>query len=132
LPWPSPIIFIPKKNGKWRLCIDYCKLNEMMLKDAYAIPYIEEILFSIGSDIKAITTIDLFSGYHQISMNTDVIDKTGFTTMYGNFNFVVIPYGLTNAPATFQLEMNRIFFPLIGKYIFVYLDDKVIFSNNKE
>ena len=104
----------------------------MTLKDVYAIPYIEEILFSIDGDIKAITTIDLLSGYHQIPMNPEDIDKTGFTTMYGNYNFVVMPFGLTNAPATFQREMNRIFFPLIGKCMFVYLDDIVIFSSSKE
>ena len=131
-PWSSPIVIIPKKNGKWRLCIDYRKLNEMTVKDSYSIPFIEEILYSVGGNVKVISTIDLFSGYHQIPMDQKDIDKTCFTTMYGNFNFVVMPFGLTNAPATFQREMNRIFFPLIGKCMFVYLDDLVIFSPSME
>eukprot|EP00833_Pecoramyces_ruminatium_P003578 jgi/Orpsp1_1/1177610/evm.model.c7180000062132.1 len=130
--WSSPIILVPKKNGKWRLCVDYRKLNELTIKDAYSLPFIEEILFSVGGDIQAISTIDLFSGYHQIPMKQEDIDKTCFTTMYGNYNFVVMPFGLTNAPATFQREMNRIFFPLIGKCMFVYLDDLVIFSKSEE
>ena len=130
--WSSPVILIPKKNGKWRLCIDYRRLNEMTIKDAYALPFIEEILYSIGGEIEAISTIDLFSGYHQIPMKEEDIEKTGFTTMFGNYNFVVMPFGLTNAPATFQREMNRIFFPLIGKCMFVYLDDLVIFSKSRE
>jgi len=104
----------------------------MTIKDAYALPYIEEILYSIGGEIEAISTIDLFSGYHQIPMKEEDIEKTGFTTMFGNFNFVVMPFGLTNAPATFQREMNRIFFPLIGKCMFVYLDDLVIFSKSRQ
>ena len=112
--------------------MDYRKLNELTIKDSYAIPYIEEILFSVGGDIKSISTIDLFSRYHQIPMKDEDIEKTSFTTMFGNFNFVVMPFGLTNAPATFQMEMNRIFFPLIGKCMFVYLDDLVIFSKSEE
>ena len=131
-PWSFPIVLHQKKNGKWRLCIDYRKLNELTIKDSYSIPFIEEILFSIGSDVKAISTIDLFSGYHQIPMDEKDIEKTSFTTMFGNFNFVVMPFGLTNAPATFQREMNRIFFPLIGKCMFVYIDDLVVFSPNIE
>ena len=126
--WSSPIVLIQKKNGKWRLCVDYRKLNELTIKDSYSIPFIEEILFSIGGEVKAISTIDLFSGYHQIPMDKNDIEKTSFTTMFGNYNFVVMPFGLTNAPATFQREMNRIFFPLIGKCMFVYIDDLVIFS----
>lgn len=130
--WSSPVVLTQKKNGKWRLCIDFRKLNELTIKDSYSIPYIEEILFSIGGNVGALSTIDLFSGYHQIPMNEEDIEKTSFTTMYGNYNFVVMPFGLTNAPATFQREMNRIFFPLIGKCLFVYLDDLVIFSPNLE
>lgn len=128
--WSSPVILVPKKNGKWRMCVDYRKLNEYTIKDSYALPYIDEILFSVGRKIQYFSTIDLFSGYHQISMAIEDRDKTCFTTMFGNYNFKVMPFGLCNAPATFQREMNRIFFPLIGKCMFVYLDDLVIFSRN--
>jgi len=131
-PWSFPVILVLKKNKKWRLCIDYRKLNNVTIKDAYALPVIDEILFSIGKSVKYFTTIDLFSGFHQIPMNEADIPKTSFTTMYGNYQFLVMPFGLCNAPATFQREMNRIFFPLIGVCMFVYIDNLVIFSNSFE
>ena len=131
-PWSSPVILIPKKNKTWRLCIDYRKLNNVTIKDAYSLPLIDEILFSMGRRVKVFTTIDLFSGFHQIPMNKKDIPKTSFTTPYGNYQFKVMPFGLCNAPGTFQREMNRIFFPLIGKCLFVYIDDLVIFSETYE
>jgi len=131
-PWSYPVVLMPKKNGKWSLCIDYRRLNELTIKDAYSIPFIEEILFSIGGKVEAISTLDLFSGYHQIPVKKEDVEKTSFTTMFGNYTFLVMPFGLTNAHATFQREMNRIFFPLIGKCMFVYIDDVVIFSPSVE
>ena len=131
-PWSFPVILVLKKNGKWRMCIDFRKLNNITVKDAYSLPLIDEILFSIGKKVKFFTTIDLFSGFHQIPMNEDDIPKTSFTTMYGNYQFRVMPFGLCNAPATFQREMNRIFFPLIGECMFIYIDDLIIFSNSFE
>lgn len=127
-PWSSPVLLVPKKNGKWRMCVDYRKLNDLTMKDSYSLPYIDEILFSAGGNMSFMSTIDLFSGFHQIPMNKNDIEKTCFTTKYGNYNFVVMPFGLCNAPATFQREMNRIFFPLIGDCLFIYMDDLVIFS----
>jgi len=76
-----------------------------------------------------LSTIDLFSGYHQVSMYPDDEDITCFTTMYGNYNFKVMPFGLCNAPATFQREMNRIFFKLIGECVFIYTGDLIVFSD---
>jgi len=114
------------------MCVDYRKLNDITEKDAYPLPYIEEILYSVGNDVKFLSTLDLFSGFHQIPMKKEDRDKTCFTTIYGNYNFKVIPFGLCNAPATFQREMNRIFLPLIGKCMFVYIDDLVIFSCSLE
>ena len=131
-PWSSPVILVLKKNGKWRMCVDYRKLNLVTLKDAYSIPLIDDILFFIGRRIKMFTTIDLFAGFHQIPMNPDDIPKTSFTTAFGNYQFLVMPFGLCNAPGTFQREMNRIFFPLIGKCLFVYIDDLIIFSETPE
>lgn len=130
--WSSPVLLVPKKNGKWRMCVDYRKLNECTLKDSYSLPFIDEILFSVGKEVKVFSSIDLFSGYHQISMYPGDKDKTCFTTMYGNYNFCVMPFGLCNAPATFQREMNRIFFNLLGKCLFVYIDDLIVFSNSLE
>ena len=131
-PWSSPVVLVLKKNKKWRMCVDYRKLNNVTIKDSYALPIIDEILFSMGRRVKIFTTIDLFSGFHQIPMNKEDIPKTTFTTMFGNYQFKVMPFGLCNAPGTFQREMNRIFFPLIGVCMFVYIDDLVIFSQSIE
>ena len=131
-PWSFPVILVLKKNNKWRMCIDFRKLNDLTIKDAYSLPLIDEILFSIGKKVKYFTTIDLFSGFHQIPMSKNDIPKTSFTTIFGNYQFRVMPFGLCNAPATFQREMNRIFFPLIGVCMFIYIDDLVIFSNSLE
>jgi len=127
-PWSSPVILVRKKNNKWRMCIDFRKLNNVTIKDAYSLPLIDDILFSIGKKVKVFSTIDLFSGFYQIPMFHEDIPKTSFTTMYGNYQFRVMPFGLCNAPGTFQREMNRIFFPLIGKCMFIYIDDLIIFS----
>ena len=127
-PWSSPVVLVPKKNGQVRMCVDYRKINNCTLKDAYALPLIDDILYYVSGDISILSTIDLFSGYHQIPMHSDDKDITCFTTIYGNFNFEVMPFGLCNAPATFQREMNRIFFDLIGVCVFIYIDDLVIYS----
>jgi len=92
--WSFPVILVPKKNGKWRMVVDYRKLNDITIKDAYPLPYIEEILFSIGNKVKYLTTLDLFSGFHQIPMKKENREKTCFTTMYGNYNYKVMPFGL--------------------------------------
>ena len=126
-PWSFPVLLVQKKNGKWRMCIDYRKLNEITIKDSYALPFIDELIYSVNG-ATVFSALDLYSGYHQIPMNPEDIEKTAFTTKFGNYNFKVMPFGLTNAPATFQREMNRILLPLIGKCLFVYLDDIVIYS----
>ena len=130
--WAFPVVLVPKKNGDWRMCVDFRALNNITIKDSYALPLIDDILMFIGNNAKVLSTIDLFSGYHQVPMNPDDKDKTTFTTMFGNYKFCVMPFGLCNAPATFQREMNRIFFDLIGVCLFVYIDDLVIFSDSIE
>ncbi|OUM69779.1 hypothetical protein PIROE2DRAFT_37897, partial [Piromyces sp. E2] len=92
---------------------------------------IEEIFDSLeGATI--FSTLDLFSGYHQILMDEESINLTGFTTKFGNFVYKVMPFGLIGAPATYQREMNRILFELIGKSVYIFLDDILVFSKNKE
>ena len=129
--WSSPIVLVMKKNGKWRLCTDYRKLNSMTVPDSYSLPNIDEIFSALGG-ATIFSTLDLFAGYHQIRMAEDSIDLTSFTTKFGNFLYKVMPFGLTGAPATFQREMNRILFDLLGKCVFVFLDDILIFSNSVE
>jgi len=125
--WASPVVMVPKKNNDWRLCADYRKVNNVTKKDAYAIPNIREAFESM-SGAAFFTAIDLFSGYHQIPMLSEDQDITAITTKFGNFNYVVMPFGLTNAPATFQREMNRIFFPLLNVCVQVYIDDIIVYS----
>jgi len=129
--WSSPVVLVPKHNGKWRMCVDYRKLNQVTEKDAYSLPLIDEIFDGLNG-ATVFSTLDLYSGYHQIPMHPESIDFTSFTTIFGNFNFNVMPFGLTNAPATFQREMNKILFPLIGKCVYNFIDDILVFSKTKE
>ncbi len=130
--WSFPVVLVPKKNNDWRMCVDYRQLNNVTIKDSYALPLIDEIFMFIGKNAKVLSTIDLFSGYHQVPMYIDDQDKTTFTTMFGNYKFRVMPFGLCNAPASFQREMNRIFFDLIGVCLFIYIDDLIVFSDSVE
>jgi len=125
--WFSPIVIVLKKNGKWRLCSNYCKLNAMTVPDSYSLLNIDEIFYSQGC-AEIFSTLDLLSGYHQFRMDEDRIDLTCSTTKFGNFVYKVILFGFTGAPATFQKEMNRILFELLGKCVFVFIDDILIFS----
>jgi len=126
-PWAFPVLLVRKKNGEWRMCIDFRKLTKLLLKDPYALPFIDELLESVhGATI--FSALDLFSGYHQIPMNPDEFEKTSFTAKLGNYCFKVMPFGLTNAPASFQREMNRILMSLIGKCLFVYMGDILVYS----
>lgn len=130
-PFSAPVIFVPKKDGSLRMCIDYRALNDITIKDHYPIPLIED-LFDKLSTAKLFSKIDLRSGYHQIRMHDDSIEKTAFITRFGLFEFTVLPFGLCNAPATFQRMMNRLFVELIDSCVIIYLDDILIYSANEE
>ena len=125
--WSSPVVLVPKPNGKWRMCFDYRKFNDATIKDSYSLPNIDEIFDSLDGAI-IFTTMDLYSGYHQILMDEESVEVTSFTTKFGNYQFKVMPFGLTNAPATFQREMNKILFPFIGDFVFNFIDDVLIYS----
>ena len=130
-PWSSPVVLVPKHNGKWRMCVDYRKVNQVTEKDAYALTLIEENFDGLDG-ATVFSTLDLYSGYHQIPMAEETIEITSFTTVYGNFNFKVMPFWLCNAPASFQRSMNRILFSLIGVYVYNFIDDVLIFSKSKK
>ncbi|KAF9760552.1 Retrovirus-related Pol polyprotein from transposon, partial [Nosema granulosis] len=130
-PWRSPIVLVKKKNGEYRLCVDYRRLNEVTIRDTYPMPRVDDILNEMHG-AKYFTKLDALSGYHQVRMHKDDIEKTAFACKEGLFEFTRMPFGLINAPATFQRIMNRILKPFIGKFVMVYMDDIVIYSKTKE
>lgn len=135
-PWSSPIWIVPKKvdasgQRKWRVVIDYRKLNDVTIGDSYPIPNISEILDQLGK-CKYFSTLDLASGFHQIKISEQDAPKSAFSVPQGHFEFTRMPFGLKNAPATFQRLMNSALSGLQGIQCFVYLDDIVIYSYDLE
>ncbi|GBG73872.1 hypothetical protein CBR_g17584 [Chara braunii] len=126
-PFRAPVVFVPKKEGELRMCIDYRGLNAITMKNAAPLPRIDDLLDRVQG-CKYFSKIDLKSGYHQIEVHPDDQYKTAFRTKYGHYEFIVMPFGLTNAPATFQRCMNDLFRPWLNKFVVVYLDDILVFS----
>lgn len=130
-PWGANIVFAHKKDGEIRVCYDYRPVNKQSVKNKYPLPRTDE-LFDRLRGAKYFTKLDLRSGYHQIRVAPEDVPKTAFRTRYGSFQFRVLPFGLTNAPATFQALMNSVFADYLDDFIIVYLDDILIYSKTKE
>ncbi|GBG91621.1 hypothetical protein CBR_g52655 [Chara braunii] len=127
----APVLFVPKKGGKLRMCIDYRGLNRITRKNVYPLPRIDDLLDAAGG-CKVFSKIDLKSGYHQIEVDPSDQHKTAFKTRDGLYEFIVMPFGLTNAPATFQSLMDKVLRHQLNKFVVVYLDDILIFSKSME
>nr|GEW27428.1 putative reverse transcriptase domain-containing protein [Tanacetum cinerariifolium] len=130
-PWGAPVMFIKKKDGSFRMCIDYRELNKLTFKNRYPLPRIDD-LFDQLQGFSVYSKIDLRSGYHQLCIREEDIPITAFRTRYGHYELQVMPFGLTNAPAVFIDLMNRVCKPYLDKVVIVFIDDILIYSKNKE
>jgi hypothetical protein len=130
-PYGAPVLFVKKKNGEFRMCVDYRMLNKATIKNKYALPLPEE-LFDQVRGAKVFSSLDLRQGYHQIRVKEQDVHKTAFHTRYGHYEFCVLPFGLTNAPAVFMRLMNDIMRPLLDKCVVVFLDDILVYSHSHE
>nr|GEW58745.1 putative reverse transcriptase domain-containing protein [Tanacetum cinerariifolium] len=130
-PWGALNVFVKEKDGSFRMCIDYCELNKLTVKNRYPLPRIDDLFDQLqGSSVYS--KIDLRSGYHQLRVREEDIPITTFRTWYGHFEFQVMSFGLTNALAVFMDLMNRVCKPYLDKFVTVFIDDILIYSKNRE
>jgi len=129
--WGCPSLFVKKKDQSLRMCVDYRPLNAVTIKNKYPLPRID-ILFDQLSKAKVFSKIDLRSGYHQIKIRPQDIPKTAFSTRYGLYEYLVMSFRLTNAPAYFMYLMNSVFMPELDKFVVVFIDDILVYSENEQ
>jgi hypothetical protein len=130
-PWAAPVLFVEKKDGMKRMCIGYRALNEVTVKNKYPLPRIED-LFDQLRGANVFSKIDLRSSYHQLRIRPSDIPKATFITKYGLYEFMVMSFGLTNAPAYFMYLTNSVFMDYLDKFVVVFIDDILIYSQNEQ
>ncbi|KAL0539845.1 hypothetical protein IC582_024066 [Cucumis melo] len=129
-PWGAPVLFVKKKDGSMRLCIDYRELNKVTVKNRYPLPRIDD-LFDQLQGATVFSKIDLRSGYHQLRIKDGDVPKTAFRSRYGHYEFILMSFGLTNAPAVFMDLMNRVFREFLDTFVIVFIDDILIYSKTE-
>ena len=129
--WGAPILLVKKKDGSSRLCVDYRQLNKLTIKNKYPLPRIDDLLDQLKGAI-VFSKIDLRSGYHQILVKPEDVQKTAFRSRYGHYEYVVMPFGVINALAIFVDYMNMIFQPYLDQFVVVFIDDILIYSDSQE
>jgi hypothetical protein len=130
-PYGAPVLFVQKKDGSLRMCIDYRALNKITVRNQYPLPRIDDLMDQLQG-ARVFTSLDLQSGYHQIQITEEDRPKSAFKTPVGLYQFKVLSFGLCNAPSTFQAVMNSIFGARLGRFVLVYLDDILVFSRSPE
>ena len=130
-PWGAPMVFVKKKDGSLRLCVDYRQLNKMTVKNKYPLPRIDD-LFNQLKGASVFSKIDLQSGYHELRIKDTDVHKMVLRTRYGHYEFLVMPFWLTNAPMAFMELMNRVFRLYVDQFVMVFIDDILVYSKDRE
>ena len=130
-PWGAPVLFVKKRDGSLRLCVDYRELNKVTIRNKYPLPRIND-LFDQLRGASLLSNIDLRSRYHQLRIREEDVSKTAFLSRCGSYEFRVMPFGLTNAPAVFMDLMNRVFREFLDQFIIVFIDDILVYSQTEE
>jgi hypothetical protein len=130
-PWGAPVLFVHKKDGALRLCIDFKQLNKVTVKNKYPLLRIDD-LFDQLKDSNIFSKIDLRSGYHQVRIKDEDISKTAFRTRYGHYEFTVVPFGLSNVPIVFMCLINGVFKDYLDEFIIIFLNDILVYSKSEE
>ena len=130
-PWGAIVLFVKKNDGTMRLCVDYCELNWVTVRNKYPLPHIDD-LFDQLQGAQVFSKIDLCFGYHQLKIKSEDIPKTAFRTRYGHYEFLVMPFGLTNAPVAFMDLMNMLFHEYLDRFVIFFIDDILNFSKSME